>query len=369
MSRLKILFIMLEFPKWQDASRWGYPGNIGMEPGFIANDIDYYILPALHQYGERIPFWIDYARELLAGRKFDQVWFEITHSRIDDSIQEFVCSLAPIRLGFSFESLELLPQEWENNPEASKRREAILNKRLAVLTHLVTTDEVDAVRLNGRDGLQAKALPPGFVIPMQFITAECAPPIGDFGLFYGSLYGERQQWLEHPALSNLLRYSPTSPELNSPFPESFDTLHTQVCGLIGANQIRQDILDNYLQGLRIIRRECFGLWLEGLRIGVAVVNLPQWGRAYASRVIEGMAAGRPVITQALQGRPLAEAAFEDGKEILLYNTPEQLAEHLQHLIKDHDFGKLLAANARKRLIAEHTTEGFVTELLKWIAAD
>ena len=366
MAKPKVLFVMLEYPKWEDASHWGYVLNMAFEYGFKANDVEYYILPVTHHYGERTPCWADYAKTLLAGQKFDQVWFEVSHSRIEDDIMEFLCELAPRRLGISVESLELLPEEWANNPEACVRREAILQKRLANLTHLITTDELDAKRLDGKSGLQVRPFPPGFVIPRQFIHDDPPRAPLNVGLFYGALYGERKEWLASPKLSNILRYCPLSPELNTPLPSAFDNLHVETHKAMANNEVDQSVLDTYLHCSRQIRFECFRMWLDGLRLGAAVVNLPQWGRAYASRVVEGMAAGRPVITRQLVDRPISVAAFEDGKEILLYRTQDELAAHLEKVLGDYEYAKTIASNARKKIIANHTTEGYVGELIKWI---
>lgn len=360
----RILFVMLEYPRWNDASRWGYLSNMGMETGFIANNIDYFILPATHRYGGHTPFWVDYARTLLAGKKFDQVWFEVVHSAIDDSTLEFFASLAPVRLGFAFESLELLPAEWQNNPTASQIREDTLNKRLAVTTHLITCDEHDAVRLKNKH-YQVRPMIPGFVVPKRWIVEESPPPQVPFGLFYGTLYGERAQWIQMPELNSLLRYVDASPELHTQFPSTFDKLHEYIAAIFQAGQANQEYLNTYLNSNRTIRAECFKLWLAGLQLGAAVVNLPQWGRAYAGRVVEGMAAGRPVITREMDNRPLAKAAFEDGKEILLYRTPEELANHLNRVIHDRDYANSIARAAREKLKQTHCMENYFAELLQW----
>lgn len=365
----KILFVMLEFPRWNDACKWGFGANIGMIPGFIGNGVEYFVLPALFRYGPDYRSWIDYAREILGDTKFDQVWFEVVHSPIPPDLFDFLVSLAPVRLGFVFESLELLPEEWANNPEGCRRREETIQGRLSVLTHMVNTDETDALRLDGKHGLAARAIPPGFVIPREFICHEPPPPLVNFGVFFGTLYGERRKWVESPYLKAVLRYCDKSPEFDSPYPAAFDDLHNQMQQIFAGGVLEPDTLDAYLEGSRLIRTECFKLWLEGLRIGAAVVNLPQWGRAYASRIIEGMAAGRPVISQRMENmenRPLARNAFEDGKEILLYQTEEELAEHLSRVLGDPDFARAITINARKRIESEHTTEGYVGELLKWI---
>jgi hypothetical protein len=360
----RILFLMLEFPCWKDASHWSFSANIGMESGFEAHGIDYRILPTTHRYGGHKPFWVDYAQSILGEERYDQVWFEVVHSSIDDLTLEFISEIAPVRLGFAFESLELLPIEWEKNPTACQIREESLEKRLAIATHLATIDEFDAQRMKNRS-FQVRSMPPGFVIPRRFICEEFGPPSCPYGLFYGTLYGERGMWLEQPELRPLLRYADRSPEFFTELPTAFDKLHSLIERLFEGDIPTTGHLNAYLDGLRTTRTECFKLWLEGLRLGAAVVNLPQLGRLYPSRIIEGMAAGRPVITGEIEGRPQAQAAFEDGTEILFYRSATELAHHLERIIKDRDYANRIARAAREKVRRNHCTEDYIAELLNW----
>jgi glycosyltransferase involved in cell wall biosynthesis len=124
----------------------------------------------------------------------------------------------------------------------------------------------------------------------------------------------------------------------------------------------------YLQGLRLVRRLCFRRWLRSLRNGAAVVNLPHYFKSYSGRVVEGMAAGRPVISWELPERPRTGALFEEGREILLYpaEDPRRLAEQIRRVQLDRPFAERLAARARDRLLASHTTEWRVRQLLEWV---
>jgi hypothetical protein len=364
--RKRILLVTLEFPRWTEASRWAYPANMGMESALICNDVDYYLLPATHGYGGKVKFWIDYAHSLLRGRKFDQVWLEIVHSAFDEEVLGYLCSLAPVRLGWAFESLVLRPEEWRNNPNACRIREAALAKRLPLLTHLLTMDEVDAARLRATMGARVEAMPPGFVMPRECIREEPGPPAVNLGLFYGTIYGERKKWLELPKLTPLLRYCPSSPEVQTPLPAAFDRLHARAIELSKREAVDQRSLEAYLAENRSVRKQCFELWLDGLRLGAAVVNLPQWGRMYAGRIVEGMAAGRPVIACELPDRPLAKTAFEDGREILLYREVDELASHLERVIRDRHFAQQIARNARERLLASYTSQAYIAQILRWI---
>jgi hypothetical protein len=63
-DKLKILFVQHELYKWQRAKMWGYTWHLGLEEGLRANDVDLFTL---------MTPWIPRAKELCAGRKFDQV--------------------------------------------------------------------------------------------------------------------------------------------------------------------------------------------------------------------------------------------------------------------------------------------------------
>src|SRR5438067_9752015 len=106
-----------------------------------------------------------------------------------------------------------------------------------------------------------------------------------------------------------------------------------------------------MEMLRRVRRELFSQFLEGLQAGSAVVNLPHLVKAYAGRVVEGMAAGRPVVSWDLPDRPRNRALFEEDQEILLFqrDQPEHLAEHLRRLRADPQLGQSLADNARRKV--------------------
>ncbi|MEN8220438.1 MAG: glycosyltransferase [Pseudomonadota bacterium] len=125
----------------------------------------------------------------------------------------------------------------------------------------------------------------------------------------------------------------------------------------------------YLDWLRQLRRKAHTLWLQGMQAGAAVVNLPHLVKGYSSRVIEGIASGRPVISWEIPDRPKNTAMFEDGHEILLYSTPEQLATQIERVLSDPDFGERIAQNARNKVRRFHTTEKRVQQILHWVETD
>ncbi|HHT9135736.1 MAG TPA: methyltransferase domain-containing protein [Candidatus Wunengus sp. YC60] len=371
-TSLKVLYIPLEFKTWQNASHFPYPGNYGFEEGFASNGVEFLTIPAIYETtSSEQTSWLNHARELCAGKDFDQVWLEIVHSRFDEDFLDWTTTIAPVRIGFIWESWEMHPDELVNNPEGAKRRRTNLEKNLKFVTHVVAIDEKDVEKFNAHGLVKAKWLWDAGIVPERFICKELppTPATNNFAVFYGALYGERKKWLEHSALKSLLVRPAASPEYTTNLPGLFDKLNaTSESFLKEGNAATDDFFSTYIDSLRVIRRECFAIWLKGLSMGAAIVNLPQFGKGYASRVLEGMAAGRPVISCEIPDRPRTKALFEDGKEILLYkgDNPYQLAEHIQRVLREPDFARRISANARSKIKSFHTTERLVNQILDWV---
>ncbi|MBF8296389.1 MAG: Methyltransf 21 protein [Bacteroidetes bacterium] len=362
-----VLFISLEFRHWRDARYWSYPLGLGLEEGLSANQISFLTLPAIFEVPSSSPnSWLFHARSICAGRKFDQVWFEMNHSNLQEDFLDWVGRIAPVRVGFFVESLEISGEEYANNPKGALRRNKNIDGRLGYLTHGVVVDENDVNALSSR-GVPAIWWPPS--VPERYICDNVGPVRNRAALYFGAVYGERKEWLEHPDLRQLLIRPEASPEDSTGFPELFDQLNqTAEIVLQSKLTVGMDELVLYMDSLRKLRRGCFFSWLEGLRAGCAVVNLPQFGKMYSGRVVESMAAGRPVIAAEIAGRPRTMALFENTKEILLYSRTDrsQLRNHISDLLKYPDRGQQIAANARRKLRHAHTTERRVEQVLRWM---
>lgn len=364
-----ILFFALEFKTWQNASHLSYSMSLGLEEGFEANGVKYITIPAIYEYPSSSPAsWVNYVRDICAGKKFDQVWFEISHSNLDEPFLEWVANIAPVRVGFLCESLETDPKEWVTNPEGTQRRLNAVEKRIRYLTHLVAADEVDVDRFNANGHIPALWWRAGSV-PEGYICKDSLPVQNNYAVFYGALYGDRKKWLEYNALKGLLIRPEASPEYFTDLPKHFDELNaTAEQFLMSGKPFTDSFFNAYMKALRLIRRECYSLWLKGLQSGCATVNLPQFGKIYAGRVVEGMAAGRPVISWKIPERPKSRELFEDGKEILLYSrdNPEQLASHIQRINREPDFAQRIVRNATQKLHSFFTTERFIKRVLDWV---
>jgi hypothetical protein len=359
-SKLRVLHLQLEFHRWQDARPWTYSVGLGLEEGLAAAGVQFLTLPSP---------WLPRAQEILAGQRFDQLWVEVVHqSSFDEGGLEWLASLAPVRVGLIGESLTYTSEDRALWPELWPRlqqRQRLVTRRLAALTHAVVTDERDAETLNLSGRLPAMWWPQA--VPKRYIQAAPPPPPDAPALFAGTAYGKRLEFLNHPSLAGLLaKFS--SPEDRGIYPSLFEAL-----GLAALTFMQKNLPDwqrsfpEYMDTLRRVRRALFGQFLEGFHAGSAVVNLPHLVKSYAGRVVEGMAAGRPVVSWDLPDRPRNRALYEDGAEILLFDRhqPEHLAEHLRRLRAEPALGQTIAENARRKIRRLHTIERRVAQILDW----
>ena len=358
---LNVLLIQVELPKWRRARHWSYTVHLGMEEGLKANRVEHFTLTTP---------WFPRAPEILKGRKFDQVWInDLAHlgdlGNISDPELEWIASIAPVRIGFLVESIEYSSEEYEANPWLTERRHEI-EKRLKYVTHVVACDEKDPIAITEHMLLPAVWSPSA--VPERFICKRVSKAQGKFGLFGGAPYGERANWLERPDLKSFLIHE-LSPENRTLYPLLFNCLPAHRANrLVSKRTFPSFIYPIYIHSLRCIRRRCFQMWLRGMLGGSAVVNLPHWVKCYPGRVIEAMAAGRPVISWEIPDRPQNRALFNDGEEILLYsrNDSGQLASHIKALISNPELGRRIAQKARIKIIRFHTIEKRIQQILNWV---
>ncbi|OAD21396.1 hypothetical protein THIOM_002836, partial [Candidatus Thiomargarita nelsonii] len=212
---------------------------------------------------------------------------------IEASLAEIV-SLAPIRVGFVTESVEYYPDEYDAFPWLRERR-AKIEKQFKYVTHIAAVDEQDVVNLKLRFDKPTMWLPCS--MPERYIYEHVSTPTQKIALFSGSVYGKRVNWLKEPKLKTMLAYqkSPNSRLVDATL---FNWLPGHRFGRWMNNRLfpAHRIYPAYLDWLRQLRRKAHTLWLQGMQAGAAVVNLPHLVKGYSSRVIEGIASGRPVIS-------------------------------------------------------------------------
>ena len=355
-TRLRVLLLITEFPRWAAARHWSYSVQLGLEEGLAAHDIDVFTIASP---------WLGTVRDIIAGKRFDQVWADIVHSPLDRDLLEWLVGVAPVRVALIGESLEYTDSESLQSPLYGNRRR-LVEERLQFCTHALAVDEHDVDNIGRCTSIAAMWWPQS--IPAKYVSREAFPDGSSPATFCGSLYGDRGDWLCHPQLEPLLKER-HSPETATLYPFAFDLLQ-YASRHMGIEWLRNRVVSRaWLAVLRSIRRRCFRRWLRSLRQGGAVVNLPTLLKAYPGRVVESMAAGRPVVSWRVPNRPRTEALFAHGHEILLFSreNPDELADHLTRLASDRSFSHGIVEAARLKLLRFHTMERRTHEILMWIA--
>lgn len=364
----RILFVQQELTNWNSARMWPYNMHIGLECGFAANGIEVTTL---------LSSWFPVARRLCSDKQFDQIWINDAihmfepkgwrHYRLTKQDLEWLALLAPVRIGFVMESLKYSDDEYAEAPFLANYPE-ILKRTLPYLSHVMVVDENDI------DDIRSMCdIPVGWFVPPvpdYAISRDMSPPPPIKPVFRGSPYGIRGKWLKLPVIQEVLEHELSS-DNDTALPDVFDSLH---CNLypqaIESDVELRRLYDLYLDLVRGVRRRAFDLYMNDLRQGSSVVNLPSYCKVYAARVYEAMAAGRPVITGDYKNRPRMKALFENGRDILLYppDQPEILAEQIRKVLNDPDLGCRIAANATRKMIHFHSTEKWAEQILQWIAS-
>jgi len=355
---LRILLVQGENLRWRQARSYPYCLNFAFVDGLQANGVECLMVTTP---------WISRLRDICGEKPFDQVWInDLTHfCHIEASLEEIV-SLAPIRVGFVTESVEYYPEEYETFPWLRKRR-ARIDKQFEYVTHIAAVDEQDVVNLKLRFDKPTMWLPCS--MPEPYIYENVSTPTQKIALFSGSVYGKRVNWLKEPKLKTMLAYQKSPDRLVDAILFNLLPGHRFCRWMTNRLFPAHRIYPTYLDWSRQLRHKAYTLWLQTMQAGAAVVNLPHLVKAYSCRVIEGIASGRPVISWEIPDRPKNTALFEDGHEILLYSTPEQLATQIERVLSDPDFGERIAQNARNKVRRFHTTEKRVQQILHWVETD
>ena len=135
-----------------------------------------------------------------------------------------------------------------------------------------------------------------------------------------------------------------------------------------AGEVDAATLAGFTDELHRLRADLFALFLEGLRLGMACVNLPTLVKAFSGRVIEAMAASVPSLSWLPPDRPECARLFADGADVLLFDTVENLAGKITALRAQPDFRHQLVHQARTGLRQRHTSRIRCSQYSRWIDA-
>ncbi len=361
----EVLLLQLEFPNWQQARTWSYTASYGVADGLRANGAQCTTIPLIAHTTCSPESWLAHARSIVAGKHFDQVWVWLVHTPLDQQVMDWITGLAPVRVGVVMESLLYDQADYVWAPHLHERRGRV-ERELSSCTHAVLLDECDVQRLAGRVPGQALWWPP--MVPTRFIRTSELPPTHAVGVFHGTPYGPRKQWLSHPALQEHLRFVP-SEEPATRFQRMYDQLQAVTMSRMETMPpLLPSQMVEYMKTLHMIREGEFSEWMARLPQWAAIVNLPSLAKNFGGRVFEGMAAGRPVVSHSILNHPLNNALFTDGEEILYYDatSPESLREVLDRVRHDQSLVKKLTRKAEHKLRRFHTSEYRLKETLAWI---
>ncbi len=355
---LRILLIQYEQTRWRAGRSYPYSLNYGIKDALRSHQVEVTVIASP---------WLAHIHKLCRGKKFDQVWLnDLPHFGDLKTVLDDAAALAPVCIGFITESIEYTPTEIAENPSLGRRR-AQIDRYLEMVTHVAVVDEVDRDRLQA--SLQKPVLWIPNAIPANFVN-EAAQPFPDKRAFFsGVIYGDRDEWINHARLKEVMGYqqSTNSGTLQTVL---FDTLpgHRLQRAVVKPLFPARQVYPTYLAAVSYLHKKGSKSWLQGMQAGSAVVNLPHYIKAYSTRVTEGMAAGRPVISWRVPDRPANQSLFVDGEEILLFSTPDELVTQIERVQSDPEFSEDLVQKARLKINRWHTTEKRVEQILHWVVS-
>jgi hypothetical protein len=350
----RILFLQLEFDGWRRGKHWSYAANFGVSDALRANGAACFSVTTP---------WLPRLPRLCGRRRFDQVWVEVFHNPLPESLLGWIADAAPVRVALICESLGYEDTELDVALSLAQRR-AVVGTRLPYFTHVLTVDEADAGQLAAEGRVRALWWPQS--VPARAVAAVATSLAAAPAAFIGAAYGRRVEFLQEAALRGLLAAPP--PPDGPLLPRAFDLLQRAARAVVRLDlPVGGPALAAYLAATRLVRWRAFSRWLRALREHAAVVNLPHLLKTYPGRVYEGMAAGRPVVSWRVPARPRTAALFEPDREILLFDDVAGLAEALRRLRAEPALGVAIAENARRRLLAFHTAERRAAQILGWLA--
>ena len=365
-AKPRALLIQLEFETWATARPWTYSAAFGVQEGLLANGVECVTVPAIAENPCASPTsWVYHAKQALAGQHFDQVWLWLIHTPLDQAILEWVAELAPVRVGVLMESLRYDAEDYAWAPQL-KHRQGQLEAQLPYLTHVLAPDEQDAAELNRHGSANALWWPP--MVPERFIIHPSGSPTQSQAVFHGTPYGRRRDWVSHSHLTGRLHcVKAAQPQTKNQ--RLFDQLQqTAAQYLREGHAVTEAAIHEYVQALQQIRLAEFTEWMAHLLQWPAIVNLPSLAKFYGGRVIEAMAAGRPVISWSIPDHPKNLSLFEPEREILLFqqDDPGGLAQHIDRILHDRPFANALAQQAQNKIRLYHTAERRLQGTLEWI---
>ena len=348
-----ILYVCLEFKKWNLARPWTYPANLGLEEGFKYNNLNYFTLTT--------PL-LNHAKELCKGKTFSQVWIEIVHQEFDNEFLQWLKEIAPFRIGLIFESLEIDKINSNDIDSLIKRKNNVIIKS-NYLTHSICVDEIDVNFFNNDLKIPSFWWPS--CVPLNYIQKNQKKLKNKKAVFSGTLYGERLKLIESVNSLDIVENKQSSDVYNF-YHVLFDLIHLILDFFLKLRLYK--IYNIYIRLIRFIRKKNFNIYLNFISTYSVVINLPSVLKSYPGRVIEAMAVKSVVVTNHINDRPLNQKLFKNEKDIIFYDSKnkDDFKSKLLELLNDDKKMSEISNNALNNLIENHTVENRIHQVLDWL---
>ena len=364
-NKKRILLLPFEMPVWEHARQWAYTGHLAFEEGLIANGAQCDLIPTYGGLTADHPAnWLTYVPELYRDQNHDQVWVWLPHVEYGPDFFPWLKTHCQTRIAVVSESLQHTESEEGAYAKLKDRQELVLSL-LENFTHVLLFDDADLDLVQSRLPHIKAFWCPG-IVPWRSVVPEIELP-NTKPVFHGTFYSDERKALIDILEQTDLAHSPPLPEDKSIFPEQFNLLHRSASRRLMNGEQGLEVLEQYLTAFRRVRKALYSKWMEALGSSSASINLPSIFKAYAGRVPESMAAGRPVVSWKPRSTR-SQALFTPGEEILWFerDQPEQLVHQLEWLRDNPEQAKEIAERAKEKILKYHTAEIRMRQALDWI---
>ncbi len=127
-----------------------------------------------------------------------------------------------------------------------------------------------------------------------------------------------------------------------------------------------DVVDRYDEAGGTVQERYTRFLREMERYQIAL-GLPSLSPTMVIRPFEAMLAGCVFFQNRIEGQR-SQQLFKDNEQIIYYDEdkPEQLVQKIQEIIANPELGRRIAENGRQEILARHTVQHRVAELLPWV---
>lgn len=135
----------------------------------------------------------------------------------------------------------------------------------------------------------------------------------------------------------------------------------QVTLYLAGRKMPKEMIDLQVEGVKVVGEVPDANYFIGSKL-INVVPLLS-GSGIRVKIIEAMAAGKTVIATTVGAEGIH---YEEGKNILIADTPQQFVDQIHRCVEDPDFCAEVGRNAFELITKEYSTETLTNKLLVFI---